>query len=96
MKVLEINDKTGKKVYLTNERYRHILKHPHTHNILEEIRETLETPLKVVDYTLEEEIKFYYRYYKEKKSKARFLRVIVKYLNGEGFIVTAHYIDKIK
>ena len=95
-RVLEIIDKAGKKIYLTNERYKHILKHPHMHNILEEIRETLETPLRVDDYTFEEGVKFYYRYYKEKKLKAKFLRVIVKYLNGEGFIVTAHFVEKIR
>lgn len=91
--VLETTDKTGKNIYLTRERYKHILRHPEMHNRTEEIIETLKNPLKITDYSLEEDIKYYYQYIKSKKM---YLRVIVKYLNGNGFIVTAHLIDKIK
>jgi len=63
---------------------------------LEEIQKTLKNPLKLIDYGLEKDIKYYYRYYKDRKSKARYLRVIVKYLNGKGYVVTAYFINKIK
>ena len=38
-------------------------------------------------------VSFYYRYYKEKK---QYLFVSVKYLSGEGFVITTFYTDKIK
>ena len=94
--VLEVTDKIRRRVYLTKERYKHILEHPDMHNQLECIKETLEDPLKITDYSLEKDIKYYYRYYKDKESKAKYLRVIVKYLNGNGFIVTAYFIERLK
>jgi len=39
--------------------------------------------------------RFYYRYYKDRKT-AKYLLIIVKYLNGQGFIITSFYTDKIK
>ena len=94
--VLEVIDKTKRKIYLTKERYNHILKHSEMQNRLDDIKNTLENPIKITDYSLEEEVKHYYQYYKNAKSKAKYLRVIVKYLNGKGFIITAQFVDKIK
>lgn len=94
--ILEIIDKTKRKIHLNEERYKHILKHPEMQNELETIKETLKEPLKITDYNLDENIKYYYRHYKNKDSKAKYLRVIVKYLNGKGFIVTAYFMENIK
>lgn len=69
------------------------MKHPDVQNILEQIKETLTKPVTIRDYSWDEDVKYYYFYYKE---KARYLRVIVKYLNGEGFIITAHFIKQIR
>jgi hypothetical protein len=41
---------------------------------------------------LDTNVRYYYKYYKNRKSKAKYLRVIVKYLNGEGFIITAYFV----
>ncbi len=95
-KVLEVIDKTKRKIYLTDERYQHILKHPDMHNQLEEIRTTLQSPSKIADYNIDENIKYYYKYYKHKSQNAQYLRIIVKYLNGKGFIITAYFVDKIQ
>ncbi len=64
-------------------------------NYLEEIKQTLEKPLKI---TLHEkgELKNYYLYIKHRKYPEKYLRVIVKYLNGWGFILTAHFVSYIK
>ena len=94
--IFEITDKTGRKIYLTEERCKHILKHPEMSNQLENIKDTLLNPLKIISYELENNIFYYYRYYKNRKSIAKYLRVIVKYLNSKGFIITAYFIDKIK
>ena len=63
---------------------------------LEEIRTTLQNPLHIVQDSLKKRITHYYQYYKNRKSPAKYLRVIVKYLNGKGFIITAYYIGKIR
>ena len=63
-------------------------------NYLEEIKETLKNPIKIIDYSINEDIRYYYSYYKNKK--APYLLVIVKYLNGEGFVVTSYFMNKIK
>lgn len=95
MKIFEMKDKSGRIIYLSDERYKHILKHPEMQNkfTLQWIEETLLKPLKIVD--IDEYVRYYYRYYKDRKSKAKYLRVIVKYLNGEGFIISAYFIEKI-
>lgn len=95
-KILEVRDKSNRLIYLTKERFKHIVKHPEMQNKLEAIREILETPLKITDYTFDQNIRYYYRYYKDRKSQAKYLRVIVKYLNGEGFIITAYFVENIK
>ena len=94
--IFEIRDKTGRMIYLTPERYKHILKHPEMHNSLEEIKETIAFPHKIIVCPIDENIRYYYRHYKNKKSKAKYLRLVIKYLNGRGFIITAHYTNKPK
>ena len=95
-KIFEITDKTKRVISLTKERYEHILKHLDMQNQIENIKITLENPLKITDYPLEEDIKYYYKYHKERKSRAKYLRVIVKYLNGKGYIVTAYYVEHLR
>ncbi len=76
---------------------KHISKeHPAVANKIEEIKETLRSPISIRKSDYDEEKRFYYRYYKNIKLKEKYLIVIVKYLNGEGFIITSFYIDKIK
>lgn len=96
MIILDIIDKTYRTIYLTQERYKHIMKHPIMHNKIELIKETLQNPLKITDYLLEEDVKHYYKDYKDMESKAKYMRVIVKYLNGKGFIITAYFVEYIR
>lgn len=91
--IFETSDKTGRKIYLTKERYAHILSHSEMQDKIEEIIGTLKYPLKITDYSLEKDVKYYYKYIKSEKM---YLRVIVKYLNGKGFIITTYLIDKIR
>jgi len=91
--IFEIIDKRGKKTRLTKERWSHIRRdHPDVEE--NEIRHTIEKPLKFVD---EGKNKFFYfQYFKHRKSPEKYLRVIIKYLNGEGFVVTAHTIKSMR
>lgn len=95
--VFEIEDKTGRKIHLTKERWRHITapSSPHTYmtNYLEEIQQTLIRPDKIVHSVYDYERFRYYKYYKDKE---QFLRVIVRYLNGTGFVITAYFVASIR
>ncbi len=94
-KVLEVKDRNGKIVYLTDERYKHILKHPEMQNILGIIENTVKNPDKMLQYSLDPAIRFYHTHHKNRKSNAKYLRVVVKYLNGEGFVITAFFVASI-
>ena len=89
--IFETVDKTGRNIYLIKDK--HILSHSEMQDRTDDIIETLKNPLKITDYSIEEDVKHYYKYLKSEKM---YLRVIVKYLNGKGFVITAHIIDKIK
>jgi len=91
-RILEVKDKTGRKIYLTDERYLHIKKHPEMQNSIRIIEETIRNPHKTTDYSLDPDTKYYYKHYKDRKSKGKYLRVVVKHLNGEGFVITAYFI----
>ena len=94
--VFEIIDKTKRKIYLTHERLSHILEHKEMTNYIEEIKETLINPLKIFSYNYDKTIAYYYNYLKNKKSDAKYLLVAVKYLNGNGFVITSYFVKNIK
>ncbi len=91
-----VKDKTGRSIRLTDERWKHLSKHLHLQEDIEKIKETLQDPDKITDYSYDQNIRYYYKYYKNQDSKAKYIRIVVKYLNGDGFIVTAHFIDRIR
>ena len=95
MSLFEITDKNGKKIRLAKERWSHIrIEHPNVEN-QEEIIETLQKPDKILKDE-REEVENFFKYFKHKKWKSKFLKVVVKYLNGEGFILSAHFVRNIK
>lgn len=92
-KIFEFEDKSGRKIYLSKERWAHIQKHPEMSNQIEQIRETLKNPFLITEFNYNPDVRFYYKYFKEKRL---YLFISVKYLNGGGFIITSFYTDKIK
>lgn len=91
--VFEIVDKSGRKIHLSKERWKHITSpislHAYMTNYLEEIKETLENPDKIIESMNEERKVNYYKYYKNRKQN---LKTIVNYLNGKGFVITAYFV----
>jgi len=69
-------------------------KHPIIRKYEEEVKETLKTPDEVRASRKDPKVFLFYRQYK--KLENRYICVLVKQLNGEGFIVTAYLADKIK
>ena len=98
--IFEIVDKTGRKIHLSKERWTHITEpiSPHVYmaNYLEEIKETVIKPDKITPSLRDEKKANYYKYFKHRDSKNKFLRIIVKYLNNHGLIISAYFISNIK
>lgn len=91
--IFEITDKTGRKIRLSKERWSHIrIEHPRIINY-EQIEKVLMNPDKITKSDRDPEVCWYYIYNKERR---RYLKVSVKYLNGEGYVITAHYTTKIE
>ena len=89
MNVFEIFDKSGRKIRLTKKQWSHIRRdHPDVQE--HEIESTLVEPLQVMSKGRNKF--YYYAYFENRKFAAKYLRVIVKYLNGEGFVVTAYFV----
>lgn len=93
--IFEIVDKTGRNIRLTQKPWLHITtKHPYMANYLEEIKETLIFPTKIVQHP-KGNLFDYYKYYKQRQ-ELKFLKVVVKYLNGDGFVLSAYFVPQIK
>lgn len=93
--VFEIIDKTGRKIRLTRKQHSHICKkHPVVSNYFEEIKETLIKPDKIIKSD-DESVWFYYKFYKKLNTSYQNIFVIVKYLNGEGFLISAYFVKNI-
>lgn len=76
--------------------YHIIRRHPEIASYKEKIIETLEKPEKITDSLEDDNTKYYYKYYKSLPSPYKFMRVIGKYLNGDGFIISAHFVKAIQ
>lgn len=93
--IFEIKDKLGKDVHLSKERWRHIREYHPDVESYGEISETLQKPDKIISDE-REEINNFYKYFKHKKQKSKFLKVVVKYLNSNGFVMSAYFTRNIK
>ena len=64
------------------------------YNQLENIQSTLKNPTTIC-YEEDETVLYFYREFKSMEPLERYLLVAVKYLNGEGFIITSFFTNKI-
>jgi len=95
--IFEVIDKTGRKIRLTRKQWQHITTtHYDMHNYLGEVKKTVENPLKILSHETTEELRKYFTFQKHRKHPDKYLRVIIKYLNGGGFIITSHFTRTIK
>ncbi len=86
--IFEVIDKTNRKLRMTKWNWEHIIRrHPEISSEKEKIIETLKNPDKITDSLKDEKAKFYYKYYKHRQSQNKFMMVLGKYLNGDGFII---------
>lgn len=89
--IFDITDKTGRKIILSSKTWSHIREeHPNVEDS-EEIIESLRNADKIIDDE-REGITYYYKYFKNKKQTSKFLKVVVKYINIEGNILSAYFV----
>jgi len=94
--IFKIIDKAGREIHLSKERWTHIRKkHPEVKD-WELIKETLEKEDKVINDESSESIKYFYKFYKHAKKPDRYLCVVINYLNGESYVLTAYFTRNIK
>ncbi len=95
--IFEITDKTGRKIRLTEKQRKHIQKHPHMHvyESIERIKDTIKNPTTIRYNENDETVSYFYKEFRDMGILERYLLVSVKYLNGEGFIITSFYTNKI-
>lgn len=89
--VFTVIDKTGREIRLTRRQFQHVICHKGMENHIEEIKDTLVNPLKIVSHEAGN-LYDYYTYHKNRKQKAKYLQVVVKYLNGHGFVLTTYFV----
>ncbi len=96
MIIFEIADALGKKIRLTETQWLHILlHHPEMQNYEDKIAETLKFP-KIILFDKPKGNYNYYKVFSKTPFGSKFLHVIVKHLNGEGFIITSYITDRIR
>ena len=84
----------GKHIRLTATQWRHIRKRQELHGQLDRMRETLREP-DAVYYVPSEESYHYYRFYPRTPVSSKYMLVITKHLDSEGFIITCFYARRI-
>jgi thymidylate synthase ThyX len=89
--IFEVIDKTGRQIRLTKKQFEHVICHKGMENYIEEIKDALENPLRIISHEAGN-LFDYFNYYKNRKQKAKYLQVVVKYLNGKGFVLTAYFV----
>lgn len=96
MIIFELISRLDKKIRLTEIQWAHIeSKHKELRNQIQKMIVTLENP-DLVYYSPVEENYHYYKYFKETPVMEKYLLLIVKHLNDEGFIITAFFVTKIR
>ena len=94
--IFEVIDKTGRKIRLTNKQWKHIKKHPHMNeNRLDNIINIIKDPPIMRSSEDDQNTKYLYKEFKDMPPEEKYLFISVKYLNGEGFIITSFFTNKI-
>lgn len=79
---------------MSKERWKHISEeHPEVAAFLQDFSAVLENPLKIIADEYDEQVNYYYKHFKD---TAKYLLLLVKYLNGKGYIITAYFVRNIR
>lgn len=94
--VFEVSCKLERKIRLTEIQWVHIkAKHPEISSDVLKIMETLQKPDYIL-YSSEDDNYQYYKFYQQTPVTQKHMLVVVKILNGDGFIITAFFVRRVK
>lgn len=94
--MIVLRDFSGRAVRLTDERRAHILRHPEMEGQENRIAEVLWRPDLVVQSVHDSDVCVYHKWYEETPVTCKYLVVVVKYLDGDAFVITAFFTDREK
>ena len=94
MKMLK--DCFGHAVRLTDERLAHILEHEEMQGMAAEVERVLREPQLVRRSRSDATVRLFYEFYAQTIVGGKWLCVVVKYAEGDAFVVTAYLTDKPK
>ena len=96
MIIFTVKSILDKKVRLTHTQWNHtIFRHMELQGQEEKVKQTLQQ-LQIVFYSASDDNYHYYRLYSTTPVTKKYLLLIVKHLNGEGFIITAFFLREIR
>ena len=91
-----IVDVFNRKIRITKERMKHILRRPEMKNQRKKIEETLKDPDAIVESKYDKTVLLYHKLYPKTPVTRKYLLVAVKILDRDAFVLTAFFTDKIK
>ena len=95
--MIYISDNKNRKIRFSDERKIHLEEnHPEMNNQLDKIEETLTSPDIIIKSKTDLTVELFYKYYSVTPVSAKYLCVITKFADGDNFIITAYFTDKIK
>ena len=92
----ELRDVWGNSASLTEERRVHLLEHPEMRGQGDKLAETLLEPDVVIQSQSDNTVRLFHRFYRRLTIGDKYLCVVVKYAEGDVFIITAYFTDKVK
>ena len=92
MKTLQ--DCFGRNVRLTDERLAHILERPEMKQIGDELKRVLHQPQLCRRSRSDDAVRLFYEFYEHTMVDGKWLCIVVKYGEGDAFVVTAYLTDK--
>ena len=93
---LELRDVWGSSISLTDDRRAHLLEHPEMRGQEDKLTETLLEPDVVIQSQSDNTVRLFHRFYRRLAIGDKYLCVVVKYMEGDVFIITAYFTDKVK
>jgi hypothetical protein len=96
MVIFEVVSKLGKRIRLTEVQWTHMRsRHPELADQIERMKATLVDP-DLVYHSPKEDNYHYHKRFKKTPVTEKFLLLIVKHLNEEGFVITGFFVSRIR
>ena len=94
--IFEVSCKLERKIRLTDIQWVHIkAKHSEVSSEISKITETLQKPDFIL-YCMDDDNYQYYKFYQQTPVTQKHMLVIVKILNGDGFVITAFFVRRVR